>query len=464
MNSEVDIQPGAGPGNPSQAILQAAFPERLYFPLHDYYGISARPLVQPGARIAPGMRLAEFQDGSVLSSPVGGLCEGLISGPVLHPQLAAAPQLVIRHPELQEREEKSDSELDLQALLAEHCLIGHGGAGFPTRMKLPAGFGRDCRLLLVNAAECDPGLSADAALLHHHGEAVMRSCLALAKAVGTRQILLALKRSRRALLPKVLPDGIQLLLTEDAYPAGHEGQLLSQISKILPLNPKLPPAGEGILSLNVATVHALGEVCRFRCLPATRIVTLATETRQINVRAPIGMRTGALLEAFLPHAPKGRLLAGGLLAGREVSPDAPLLWNCSGIYAAGEKAPEMPCINCGFCATACPEGLLPQQLLLDTRAGRETDALHACIECGLCDEVCPSRIPLAADFAAGKTRFHRQAKKAEFAEACQKRFARREARAAERRRARREKHALSRARRGAKATLAAILAPRTEPE
>ena len=444
-----------GQADPAASIQAVAWPKLLYLPLHGYDGAVARPLVSAGSRLLPGRRLARFPDGSYLTSQVEGVSDGLIIGPVMHPLLKEAPQLVISSP-LAPQEPESPPSCELESILREHRLIGHGGAGYPTWRKLPARFGKACRLLLVNAVECDPSLSSDAALLHHHFQQLTAACLRLAKLTRSERALLAVKQSTWSrLAAPALPNGLELFLAEDHYPAGYEPYL---VSRVLGESLQGPPAAQGVLSLNLATVFALDRLCRSGRLPATRLVTVIGQNRQLVARVPIGMRMAALLKALaMPVTRATTIIAGGLLAGDQVQPDTPVHWNCNGIYLVEGREQPIQCINCGFCEAVCPELLSPQQLLIDCQSTGPATHLDHCIECGACDQVCPSHLPLRATFTAGKRTRKEQLREAAFAGTAAERFSRHSSRSVARESARREKHALARKKRDGRATLSAIL-------
>jgi len=239
-------------------------------------------------------------------------------------------------------------------------------------------------------------------------------------------------------------ERISLLALRALYPAGAERQLLAAVTGREVPHDALPPA-VGLVCQNVGTAAAVAAWVRTGQPCISRIVTVTGGgvNRPTNLEARIGTALSALVAecgGYCGHPQ--RLIAGGSMTGQALGSDAVPLTkaiNCVLVAADADLAPrgpEMPCIRCGDCATACPAGLLPQQLhraaLSDDAELFERHGLADCIECGCCDYVCPSQIPLTSRFRAARGRAKARREEMRRAAEARQRFEQRERRLAAR--------------------------------
>lgn len=225
------------------------------------------------------------------------------------------------------------------------------------------------------------------------------------------------KPEARAALEAALaasPDERIAIVTLPArYPAGAERTLIeAALGTEVPRGRRPPSAG--VLCHNVATAAAVAAAACGRPV-RSRIVTVTGGgvARPANVEARLGTPIADLVRLCGGYVGEPvRLIAGGSMTGRALATDAvpvTLALNCALVASRAdlpERGPERPCIRCGDCATVCPPGLLPQQLLAGLAAGDpafvERHGLADCIECGCCDYVCPSAIPLTERFRVAR--------------------------------------------------------------
>jgi len=202
----------------------------------------------------------------------------------------------------------------------------------------------------------------------------------------------------------------------DRYPAGGERQLIQTVSG-LQMPGGTHPVDHGILCLNVQTLLAVSAAIEKGESLTRRIVTISGSGIQepSNLEVLIGTPIEFLLQVCGGIKPgRQHLILGGPMMGFSVSsPQIPVTKTTSALLVldpsdlpAPSDTIEKPCIRCGACMDACPQGLLPQSLHDQVRAQRvtELESLHLldCIECGCCDVVCPSFIPLTEEFRTGK--------------------------------------------------------------
>lgn len=295
-------------------------------------------------------------------------------------------------------------------------LVGLGGAGFPTGIKL-AGTAHPLDMLLINGAECEPFLTCDDRLMQERAADIVAAASLLAKVYGITQVRIGIEPNK----PQAMTALQQALVSTDRrievhalplrYPAGGQPLLVKSLTGRT-LAPGRLPAEIGILVLNVATVYALGRALLHGEPLVSRIVTLSgAVTSPGNIEAPIGLPISTLLAAAQPHG-TGDIQVGGPMMGRVLANSAAVVSKTtSGLLARSEslfppRAATRPCIRCNRCVDVCPMALRPLQLLSaceqENRALLQQEKLTACIECGACSQVCPSSLPLRDSFRHAK--------------------------------------------------------------
>jgi electron transport complex protein RnfC len=306
-------------------------------------------------------------------------------------------------------------------------VLGMGGAGFPTAQKIRSLLG-PLKLLIINGAECEPFLTCDERSLREKAREVLTAAEALARIFGIPEVIIAVESSRfgaLSSLQEALFDGnfslSALFHLPDRYPAGGERQIIQTV-RGLAMPGGTHPVDHGILCLNVQTILAVGAaIDSGECLTRRVITVSGNGVRQpANLDVLIGTPIDYLLECC-GGVKEGRqqLILGGAMMGFSVaSTEIPITKTTSALLVLSDtdlaSIPhliEHPCIRCGACTDACPQGLLPHSLhdLVKAKRMAELEHLHLldCIECGCCDVVCPSIIPLTERFRQGKKQLRR---------------------------------------------------------
>jgi Na+-translocating ferredoxin:NAD+ oxidoreductase subunit C len=299
----------------------------------------------------------------------------------------------------------------LSAFASAMGLSGMGGSMFPSSIKLAAS--REAHTLIINAVECEPGIEIDEALLLEQPDLVTAGVRALHAALGFESTVLAVKPSSVQRLSKLAESvGWDICAMSEYYPGGAEKLIVRRLAG------RMPPTGTlpfhwGYLVLSSASLWSLARsVSEGRPCIDRPLTVVAAGREPVNLIAPIGCPIGDVLDAcgVEPTGDDRLIVAGGLMMGRRVSRDDPVLKGTNALFslpiARRLTEPEKPCTLCGSCFDACPLKLHPIGMAERILRGERSRALEAhleeCFLCGACSAVCPSDIPLVQTFQQGK--------------------------------------------------------------
>jgi electron transport complex protein RnfC len=434
----------------SSPLRPAHIPERLIVPLSQHIGETAEPLVKVGDSVFKGQPIGRSL--SYISAPVHAPTSGKIidigAYPVPHPSGLKADCIVIEAdgddraaPTGLNMDDVFEADpADIRQRVREAGIVGLGGAGFPTSVKLNPGPGREVELLVINAAECEPYISCDAALMCSRPRELIDGIRVMRHALHARQVVIGIEDNMTvaiACLRKGLEEmgdaDIRVAAVPSVYPAGGERQLVYSLT-----GEEVPsqglPIDLGIVCHNVGTAAAVGRALLHGEPLISRVVTVtgAGVSQPANLDVRIGTPIADLIEQCGGYTDEvERLLMGGPMMGVSLPSDAiPVIKTTNCILAAGRQEtpqplPARPCIRCGKCAEVCPASLLPQQLFWYAHA-RNFDKiqdykLFDCIECGCCAQVCPSHIPLVQYYRFAKTEIWNQEREREKADIARQR-------------------------------------------
>lgn len=418
-------------------LRRARIPERLFVPLSQHIGEIADPLVAVGDSVLKGQPIARSY--SYISAPVHAPTSGSVidigAYPIPHPSGLKADCIVIEA-DGEDRAAPSGLRMDdvfaadpadIRQRVRDAGIVGLGGAGFPTSVKLNPGPGRDVELLVINAAECEPYISCDEALMCARTQEVIDGVRIMRHALHARQAVIGIEDNMpnaiaclRNGLDEAGAADIRVIAIPTIYPAGGEKQLIYTLT-----GEEVPsqglPIDLGIVCHNVGTAAAVGRALVQGEPLISRVVTVtgAGVRQPANLVTRIGTPIAELIEQCGGYSDKvTRLLMGGPMMGISLPSDAlPVIKTTNCILAASQQeAPQAlsahPCIRCGKCAEVCPASLLPQQLYWYAHARNFDKAqdykLFDCIECGCCAQVCPSHIPLVQYYRFAKTEIWNQ--------------------------------------------------------
>ena len=410
----------------SLPIADATVPNELVFPLSQHIGAPCQPLVKVGERVLRGQKIADSD------APVSAPIHSSVSGQVIaienrpHCSGKEVMAIVISNDGLDEEVEPFTAGKDIEDLTADEIvkivreagIVGMGGAGFPTHIKLVPPKGTKVEMVILNGAECEPYLSGDNRLMVERPEQVILGLRLLMKALGVdkgyigveedkSEAIAALKQASAAF------SGIEVVPLQVKYPQGAELILMRSITgRELP--PGKLPAEIGVVVNNVATAAAVADaVTRGKPL-MERIVTVSGSMveRPQNLKVRLGTPFSVLLDQCGLKGQPGKVIQGGPMMGVTVaSLEVPVTKVAAGLLALSpqEAAPleKGPCIRCSRCVDVCPMRLQPVFIaqFAERDMLEQAEAHHAldCRECGCCSYICPARRPLVQNIRLAKS-------------------------------------------------------------
>ncbi|URA04337.1 electron transport complex subunit RsxC [Escherichia fergusonii] len=445
-------------------LRQVPLAQRFVMPLKQHIGAEGELCVSVGDHVLRGQPLTRGRGKMLpIHAPTSGTVVAIAPHSTVHPS-ALAELSVIIDADGEDRWIERDGWLDyrnhsreeLIARIHQFGVAGLGGAGFPTGVKLQGG-GDKIETLIINAAECEPYITADDRLMQDCAAQVVEGIRILAHILQPREVLIGIEDNKPqaiSMLRAVLADShdISLRVIPTKYPSGGAKQLTYILT-----GKQVPHGGRssdiGVLMQNVGTAYAVKRAVIDGEPITERVVTLTGEavSRPGNVWARLGTPVKHLLTdaGFCPSADQMVIMGGPLMGFTLPWLDVPVvkITNCLLAPSAselGEPQEEQGCIRCSSCADACPADLLPQQLYWFSKGQLHDKAtahnIADCIECGACAWVCPSNIPLVQYFRQEKAEIAAISQEERRAAEAKARFEARQARLEREKAARLERH------------------------
>ena len=396
-------------------------PKIAVIPMAQHLGAPANPIVAVGDYVKVGQKIGE--PSAFISAPV----HSSISGTVIaiedrpHANRGQCLSVVIESDEKNVLHEsvKPNGNLDdltpeqIVSIVREAGIVGMGGAGFPTAVKLTPKTPVDT--ILLNGCECEPYLTADHQLLLHYADEVIFGLKAILKATGAQNGVIVIEDNK--------PDAVELLTAKTAdmenisvvvaktkYPQGAEKMLIKRVTGRQVPSGGLP-ADVGVVVSNVATSKAISDAIQIGMPLVERIVTVTGEhiANPGNFLVKIGTSVQALIDACGGiTATNVTVKAGGPMMGFVQSTlDTPIMKGSNGVIAiSSDRTQEVACIKCGRCVDVCPMELKPLYYAKyadeGNWAGMKEQKIMDCLECRCCEYICSSKIPLVSKIKAGK--------------------------------------------------------------
>ncbi len=304
----------------------------------------------------------------------------------------------------------------LQEVIREAGIVGMGGAGFPTSVKLTPAEGKTIQKLIINGAECEPYLTADHRLMLEKPAQIVDGIRLMMLALDVKEAIIGVEKNKQDAIEALNAaaadvPGLKVKALPVMYPQGGEKQLVYAITRR-----KVPTGGlpidVGCVVCNVATVYAVQQAIREGKPLVQRVTTVGGLVNNPgNFLVRVGSSVQNLIDACggLKSGTKMLISGGPMMGAALYSTSVPVTKTTSGILALGQEAidpEENPCINCGRCVQTCPMRLVPTKLDLLVRMGdfdqAEKCGVLNCMECGACTFACPAKRLLTQSCRHGK--------------------------------------------------------------
>ena len=403
------------------ALKRFPDPEEVVIPLSMHAGAPANPVVQVGDEVKVGQKIGEAA--AFISSPVHSSVSGTVTAIENrgHATRGECLSVVIRsdgkntlHESVQPHKGLEELTPDeIVEIVKEAGIVGMGGAGFPTSVKLkPA---KPVDTILLNGCECEPLLTADHRVLLEFADDVIYGLKAIIKAVGAEKGVIVIEDNKPDAIQLMNEktadlDNIEVVAAKTKYPQGAEKMLIKRVT-----GRKVPsgglPADVGCIVSNISTTKAIADAILTGMPLIERVVTVTGERVKNpgNFIVKIGTNTKDLIDYC------GGIIgddvtikAGGPMMGFLLTDtNVPIMKGSNGIIAVDtDHTVEQPCIKCGRCMDVCPMELSPLYFAKfadeENWQGMKDKNVMDCIECRCCEYICSSKIPLVTKIKAGK--------------------------------------------------------------
>ena len=408
-------------------VLKPTSGEMVY-PLSQHIGAPAKAIVKVGDEVLVGQKIAEA--GGFISAVVVSSVSGKVKK--IEPRVTAGGaksisivsendgQYTAVEGLGEDRDATKLSKQEIRDIVREAGIVGLGGAGFPTNVKLTPKDESKIDYIIVNGAECEPYLTCDYRMMIEEPERLIGGLKVMLQLFENAKAVIGVENNKpkaieklRALVKDEPKISVEALRTK--YPQGGERSLIYAVTG-REINSSMLPADAGCVVDNVNTVMAIYDAVCKRTPILERVITITGDAikEPQNFKVRTGMNYNDIIEAAggFKADPK-KILSGGPMMGQAMyTTDVPVTKNSSSLTCfledEVEKNPESPCIRCGRCGEVCPEFLVPVLMMKSCMngdsAGYEKLYGMECIECGSCSYICPARRPLTQAFKQMKRR------------------------------------------------------------
>lgn len=397
-------------------------PEIVSISMSQHLGAPANPIVQVNDTVKVGQKIGEAA--GFISSPIHSSVSGTVIAvePRLHPTRGGEVMSVViksdgkntLHESVQPHKNLDSLTPDeIIEIVREAGIVGMGGAGFPTSVKLKPG--KPIEAVLLNGCECEPLLTADHRVLLEFADDVIFGLKAMLKTVGAPKGIIVIEDNKKdaiELLKAKTADcsDIEVLTAKTKYPQGAEKMLIKRV-----MGRQVPrgglPADVGAVVSNISTVKAISDAIQKGMPLVERVVTVTGE----HMKKPGNyiVKLGTNVAELIDHC--GGIVGddvtikmGGPMMGFALSDlNVPILKGSNGIIAIETDHTEtVECIKCGRCVDVCPMELSPLYFAKyadeQNWQGMLDKNVRDCVECRCCEYICSSKIPLVSKIKAGK--------------------------------------------------------------
>lgn len=401
-----------------QPIVEVLPKGDLVYPLSQHIGAPANPIVAAGDKVLKGQKIAEA--GGFVSSPIYASASGTVKA--IEPRRVAVGDMVnsiviVNDGTFSEAaytpcdDVTSLTKEEIIQKVKEAGVVGMGGAGFPTHVKLSPKEPEKIEFIIANCAECEPYLTADYRRMLENPIELIEGMKIILKLFDHAKGILGIENNKPDCIEKLTEltkdePRLEVCPLETKYPQGGERQLIYAVTGRA-INSKMLPADAGCIVDNVETIIAVYNAVKLGIPVMNRVSTITGDAVEHpgNFLYSIGTNYAELVEAAggLRGEPE-KIISGGPMMGFAMfGLDIPTTKTSSSLLCLSKDAvaeiEPSACINCGRCVEACPEQLIPSRLANFGNNGlsEEFEKWHGleCVECGSCSFVCPARRQLA---------------------------------------------------------------------
>ena len=388
----------------------------MVYPLSQHIGAPAAAIVQKGDHVLAGQKIADAA--GFVSSPIHSSVSGTVKG--IEPRLTATGSMVnsiiIENDQQYESVEFTPARLEdlskeeILARIKEGGVVGMGGAGFPTQVKLAPKEPEKIDHILVNGAECEPYLTSDYRRMLDDSEKLIEGLRVMLKLFDNAKGYICIEDNKPdciAKLKEMVKDIPRIEVAElmTKYPQGGERFLIKAVTD-REINSAMLPADAGCVVNNCDTIHAIYEAVHFGRPVMKKVMTITGNA--IKEPQNLRVRTGTNFRELIEEAggftsEPEKIIAGGPMMGIPlISLDVPVVKTSSAILCMTKDevaaCEETACINCGRCVSVCPGRIIPAKLAdyakrHDKESFEKANGMECC-ECGCCSYICPAKRPL----------------------------------------------------------------------
>ena len=410
------------------ATVQMPVPDRVVIPMSMHIGAPAEPTVQKGDTVQVGTIIGKaggFVSANIYSS-VSGTVEGIAPLRMVNGAMTTAVTIKTDGAQTVDPACVPPTVTDKASLMAavQNCgLVGVGGAGFPTHVKLAA---NTIDTLLINAAECEPYLTTDCREMLECSDTIISGISAVMKYCEIPHCLIGIERNKPECidllcsLVRKMP-GVTVKPLPMRYPQGAEKTLVEtctgrEVPQVGPSGKPGLPADVGCVIMNVTSVSTLGKYLKTGIPLVSKRLTVEGDAiaKPQNIEVPIGTMYSDVIAAcggIKEDVPLGKIIFGGpMMGGAAPGADFPVLKQNNGLLLLSKAAAVLPepsaCIRCGRCIEVCPMGLEPVAIA-EAFNNKDFDVLKArcvdlCVACGSCSYACPAKRPVSQTMTLAK--------------------------------------------------------------
>lgn len=383
-------------------------PKEVIIPIANHTNLTCNILVKKGEEVKKGQIIGERKD--IFYVPIFSSVSGEVVDIVdtEHQNGEEIKGIKIKNDFKETKAKKDIDKLnyeiarhDLINIIKDNGIVGMGGSGFPTYVKYD--HLKDIDYLVINAAECEPYITADFALMDKYLDEVLLAIRKIIDVMAIKEVAIGIRKNETEYIKKLEDKTkddkkIKVVPVADHYPAGWERKL---IKETLNLEYTRLPLEKGIIINNVTTMYAIYYALKYGQPLTEKIITVSGEKVEepVNIETKIGTQVKDLLKLAKGKEEvnsRTRLIFGGPMLGNSISNDSVPVGssiNCV-LSLDSDDAPSTRCLRCGKCSEVCPCGLTPVEIKNNITNVKELKSLHPelCSQCGLCSYICPSKI------------------------------------------------------------------------